>query len=509
MSATITDIFKRQLLDELYSEFNGWDIDSTDSTSPTSKFYIGIGRSEEWEDENNPPEPNPSKEDINTFQSSLQGIKLVQDLSYVVPRHNWSAGSIYTAWSDKNHSDTTVGTLEDILGPYYVITEDNNVYVCLQQGMTDDGVVRNSLYKPTDVSGDAFVAGADGYVWKFLYNVGTYNSRRYLTSHWIPVEHIYDSSERGPALDTLSASRLAQYAIQELAVPNELLGIEVDSGGRGYAPSSTIPVTIHGDCTDSASAYARVDENGRIFQVVMKDSELGDYNFGGGYDDRVWVEVSGGTGAVLNPVLHNHEGGFGYDPRNDLNSSALMYSVRIIGDEYQIFNIDNDFRQVGLIKNPLKDSASADTFTGDSAFTAIRGSALKKLYVGDGVVPENIGSQTTVTGVSSGAMAYVDYYKVLQDSDCCADSSTSHPVLFVHQSQETGFKQFNLSEVLEISNGGGSVTLEGHPTQGMTAPPLYYANVDNFSGEVLYIDNRLQIDRDEDQTEDVKIVIDL
>jgi hypothetical protein len=510
MSATITDLFKRELLDELYSDFNGWEYDSTDSASVLNKYYIGIGKSEGWEDEANPPLPVPSKEDIHKFQSSLQAIKLVTDLSYVVPRHNWSAGSIYTAWNSSNHSDTTIGTLGDIRGPYYVITDENNVYVCLQQGVNEEGTVRNSLYKPTTVTNDPFTAGADGYVWKFLYNVGTYNSRRYLTSEWMPVEHIYDSTEGGPQLDTLSASRLAQWGMQINAVPNQILQIEVDSGGQGY--TSVPEIKIHGLHTgDSAQAYARIDGNNRIFQIVMKDSVDGDFTFGSGYTDRTWVEVvgGGGTGAKLKPIIHNYEGGFGYDPRNDLSSASLMYSVRLIGEEYEIFNIDNDFRQVGLIKNPLKDSAVSDVlFAGDSSFTEIRGNALKKLYVSDGVVTENIGTDTIVTGTSSGAVAYVDYYKILVDSDCCADSATGHPALFIHQTDDTGYKDFELEEVLEVSNGGGTVNLEVHPNQE-TAPAMYHADVHNFSGDVFYIDNRLQIDRDEDQTEDIKIVIDL
>ena len=38
---------------------------------------------------------------------------------------------------------------------------------------------------------------------------------------------------------------------------------------------------------------------------------------------------------------------------------------------------------------------------------------------------------------------------------------------------------------------------------------LRYAGMDNFSGEVLYIDNRVPIERDANQTEDIKIIIDL
>jgi hypothetical protein len=33
--------------------------------------------------------------------------------------------------------------------------------------------------------------------------------------------------------------------------------------------------------------------------------------------------------------------------------------------------------------------------------------------------------------------------------------------------------------------------------------------MNNFSGKVLYIDNRVAIERDVDQTEDIKIIIDL
>ena len=498
MAATITDKFKRNLLDDLYTSFN----DSSEY------YYIGIGRSEEWEDDANPPEPNPSKETVSSFRSGLAGVKRVLDQSYVVPRQNWTAGSVYTAWSDKNHSDTTVGALEEIAGSYYVITEELNVYICLAQGKTDDGVVRNSLYKPEDISAEPFVAGPDGYVWRFLYNIGTYNSRRYLTSEWMPVEKILDSSEGGPAADALSASRLAQVIVQKLAVDGEVLAIEVDSTGVGYTSSPTITIHSGPDAspTELAKAYGRLDANGKIFQVVMKDSELADsYSFGAGYDDQTWVTVSGGggSGASLRPVVHTEGSGLGADPRLDLNSSAMMYTVRIIGDELETMNINNDFRQVGLIKNPQKDSDNP----ADSDFTGLRGSALKKIYVGPGIDEDFTNLDNTVTGMSSGAQAMLDYYSVYVDSDCCdSNQNASHNVLHVHQTSETGFKQFTVGEAVELNFNGGSATIIGHSDSDI--PAMRPADVDAYSGEVLFVDNRLHIERDEDQTEDVKIIID-
>ena len=520
MPASITDKYKRLMLDGMWNSFYNLGLDSG---KDSDFYYIGIGRSENWVNDENPPVPSPDMHTVKTFQSGLQGVKQVVDLSYVIPRYNWSAGSVYTAWSNRNHSDTTVGALQDIAGPYYVITDEQNVYVCLQQGMTDEGVVRNSIYKPDKISADAFEAGPDGYVWKFLYNVGVYNARRYLTSEWMPVERIVDSSEGGPDYGSLSASRLAQLINQEVAVGGEVVAIRVENGGSGYSRSTVLgeapEVTVHTpefiDENFGAKAYARVNSNGEIFQVVMKSSPFAtEFSFGREYDKRTYVTVTGGggSGARLVPEVHLDSGGMAYDPRNDLNASSLMYGVRIIGDEYKIFNVSNDFRQAGLIRNPLRDSVNDSMATGiivgDSAFTGVRGNALRKIYVGPGINEELTDLDNTVTGLSSGAVALLDYYETYIDSDCCDSAlNSSHNVLYVHQSDSTGYGNFFTNEIVELSDAAGTASIIPHADSDM--PALRWADVDAFSGEVFYVDNRVPIDRDEDQTEDIKIVIDL
>ena len=77
----------------------------------------------------------------------------------------------------------------------------------------------------------------------------------------------------------------------------------------------------------------------------------------------------------------------------------------------------------------------------------------------------------------------------------------------MHQTQETGFTSFNKTEAVELNFGGGTANIVPHADS--TVPALRFGDVLNYSGDVFYVDNRVQIDRDEDQTEDVKIVIDL
>jgi hypothetical protein len=144
----------------------------------------------------------------------------------------------------------------------------------------------------------------------------------------------------------------------------------------------------------------------------------------------------------------------------------------------------------------------------DSDFTDLRGNSLKKLYVGSGINEDFTKLDNTVTGLSSGAQALVDYYSVEVDSDCCdSGNNVSNNVLYVHQSHETGFSEFTVGETVELNYNGGTANVVGHSDSNV--PALRPADMDAYSGEVMYVDNRLYIERDADQTEDVKIIIDL
>jgi len=502
MAATITDTLKKELLDDLYASYTGKLQDGAIPAVAPDNYYIGIGKAEQWQTAGVPPVPNPSTNDVNQFQSSLQSVKKVQDVSYVIPRVNWSAGSIYTPWDNNNSSDTTFGTLNDIVGAYYVITDQNNVYICIQQGISNTGVVSNSLNKPTGITSAVFETG-DGYTWKFMYNVGVFNAQRYLTSNYIPVERVPSPTEvGGKPIAELSASRAEQYILQNDAIPGQVIGVAVDSSGIGYPSNTTISVLVNvqgNNPTDVARAYARTDNNGKIFQCIMKSKyDLNEYEFGAGYDKTTWAlpnaDSSGtGTGAVLRPIVDLNPGGMGADPRNDLNSSALMYTARLVGNEYEIFNVQNDFRQIGLIENPTKDSAAP------APLTSLVASAMKKLYINPTNVDKTtIGVDAIVYEVANPEnQAIVDYYQ---------EVSATEAIIHCHQTLYTGWEEFTNVDGTAIQIGSNTGTSIINPEGG---PMLRYAGMDNFSGEVLYIDNRVPIERDANQTEDIKIIIDL
>jgi len=503
MATTVTDITKRILLEHLFSSTQNIGVSPGDS----DRYYLGIGRAEEWDSDNAPPVPNSGVNEQLRFQESLQSIQIINNISYVVPRYNWTAGNVYSAWSNDYGSDLGfISSSTRIEHPYYVITDDLQVFVCIQQGKTAQGVSRNSLYKPTDTSGVPFAAGDDGYIWQFLFAVDANRSRNFLTSSYIPVEKILDSSEGGPLASDLSVARTQQLALQKAAKTGQILGVAVDSGGTGYtsAPTVTItPIPRIGSTTivEAAQAIANVNSNGQVYEIVMKDSANAPYfTFGEGYKHaHVSVTGGGGSGAVLRPLI-TFDSGLQGNHISSLSSSGIMFSNTLTGNVSGDFNVVNDFRQIGIIKNPLKDSADFGSFTGvigDSAVSSATAQAYHKLYVsGSAGFAANITGDQTLQQSTSGAKAILDYF------------DAANEIAYVHQTRVTGFTAFDSTNNISFLQSGSSIGTCAI-VANTTGPNLRPAEVNNFSGEVIYIDNRSPITRDDEQTEDIKIVIDL
>lgn len=488
MSTTVTDDYKKIFTQGLFNEFNNVNAQVGDSDT----FYMAIGRSEPWplgDSDDGVIAPNGSKSYGKVFQDSLQSIKKIDDCSYVVRRYDWSANSVYLAWDDEYSTNTDVlgdnddlTDAEDIPFPFYVFTPNNsNVYVCLKQGKTASGIARNSIIQPTAAATDAFELD-DGYVWKYLYTVSAPDTRKFLTSEYMPVKFV-DSAETYE-----TSADAAQKTNQDGAIPGQILGIQVADGGTGFTSAPTL--TIEGDGSNAA-AYAVVS-GGQIVDVVMKNNALDtELRFGSGYT-YASVKITGGngTGAQLRPVLAP-TGGLGADPRIDLKSAGLMFSAQLEGDEDGKFLTSPEFRQFGILKNPQKWETTQPGFSGDSDFTEIAGNCFRKAKytsASGGQIVDTIGQIFTT---ASGSQGFID------------DINTGTSIIYFHQNEETGFGT--------IDEAAGQWTSQGVTISLEAGWDANYDSADfaRYSGEVLYIDNRTPISRNPGQTEDVKIVIDI
>lgn len=505
----------------------------------TDLYYLGIGRSEAWDNDALPPSPDVDHEDDISARHALQSIKKVADVAYCAPRYNWRNGDTYVGYDD---ADPDLHTKA-----YYVINQSNfNVYMCLKAGpgtstVEPVGVDDGGSGQEADRGSVAPSAGADGYIWKYMYTISAVDAQKYLTNDFLPVfrdDNVAANAVQGAIYNIVvetggagygsaptvtiegdgsgatatatvvggavtsitmtdfgsgytyakvslsggspSTAATARAVVAPCSVGREVASIDVVSGGTSY-PNGALTLNITGD---GYAATATATVSGGVIQADPTIDTAG-YN----YTEATATPSSttAGDAAELVVEFGDPVGGFGYDPVIEMNAFYLMYNVLLEGDENPAagFNGDfipaNNYRQMMILKNPLDVSTP-----NQKVFTETTGIVLESHTVQAGGTWVN---DDVITGGSSGAKAIIDYY----------DSTTE--TLYYHQTQATGFDDFSDGETLTgdgVSSGSISATASSANQPG---------EIDKFSGVLLYLENRVAVSRAIDQTEDIKLVI--
>ncbi len=175
-----------------------------------NNLFVWIGKTTEWENEEDPDQPNDTVASRKLSYDDMIAMKKVSpsDASLVIPRYDWTGGTVYSQYS-QNGAEVS-GIFYDQFepatetSPFFVINSENNVYKCLSNN--EDST---SSVEPTGTS-TSVLTTADGYEWKFMFSVSDVEVQRYLNDEWIPVKVI-----------TFNDGSF-QYAVQQAAVEDEL-----------------------------------------------------------------------------------------------------------------------------------------------------------------------------------------------------------------------------------------------------------------------------------------------
>lgn len=457
MVAIVTDELKHKLALDLFTEVTN----STDS----HEFYIGIGKTDTYDSSDATITPVRTQFEDRIARGNLESIKKITATSFVATRNNWSSGSTYSAWNDKQVGYPT--------NPYYVLTEDNEVYICLQQSKSATGSANPSTVKPSYTTAGVNVYEAfetsDGYRWKYLYSISAGDATNFLTAGFIPTQKVLVDS------GSATAFQLLQLNVQNYSIGGQIVGAEIVGGGSGYTSAPTLTFTGNG----SAAAATATISGGRIVKVTMDNESAG---MGSGYDyASIAITGGGGSGASLRPIIGPREG-FGFDARKDLKSSSVMSNIKADGTETDTFNITNDFRQILVLKNiDYTDSASPG-----GRYSGVSTKANRQLTVTTDITTTGFAVDELITGATSGVTAFIDE----------VDSGGGNIIRF-HQNEKTVNGNFQDAETI-TGNLGGSGTIDSGNL---------FSPVDIYSGDLLYIENRARIVRSSSQTEDIKVIL--
>ena len=168
-------------------------------------YYLGIGRPQAWAtqtrgdsrldnsgtDSGAITPADSVAEEFYTFDDLL-AVKKIQssDTSFVIPRRNWTNGTVYdyyrhdygnriTGTTTTQSSYSTATTLFD--ATFYVLTTDRNVYKCL-----DNNNNTVSTNEPTGTS-TSIITTADGYKWKYMYTLSASQQANFLSTDFMAV----------------------------------------------------------------------------------------------------------------------------------------------------------------------------------------------------------------------------------------------------------------------------------------------------------------------------------
>lgn len=452
-----------------------------------SSVYLAIGKSDVWSNatsdlsDTTPSVPGDHINDTNEAFQQILGLKRVtsSDISHVIPRYNYEDGAQYVAWDSED---------SDIYDEkFYVMTKSEfKVYKCIKAGPSVTSV------QPVHTGVDPVTLG-DGYTWKYMYTITTADSEKFLTNSYMPVKTLAMS----PDLAGTSVDRPQQESQQDSRDSATAAGIErivVTAGGSGYTGKPT--VTITGDGTGATVAAAQITMAGSGSNQTVASINI--TNKGTDYTIAdIVISGGGGTGATARAVI-SPSGGHGLDPVKELGAFYVGLNAQLDSAEGGDLTVNNDFRQISIIKNPFKRATNTDsghTSEENGAATTTVATAgtlkgLKYLQMASGADVTAYNVDCLLTGGTSGAKAYL------------AEIDTTNKRLYFYQNRKTGFGNF--SNTGEAINGtlptGGSSNSDG-------SDAVQNSEFVEGSGQLIFLENRAPISRTASQIEDIKCII--
>ena len=472
--------------------------------------YVFIGRSHSWTDDNNPPAPaNSESEEISAYEDMIALKKVgATDVSHGLVRYNWDAtlNTKYDEYRD-NYSSTNTTNVTNASnffdGRGYIITDEFKVYKCLRTGVDASGNAVNSTVQPVTVSTTVPEITADagashGYMWKFMYSVGASDVIKFVTNDFIPVKTIgaktsvAGSGASGQFGSTATDDGSAQWDVENASVDGAIYHYVVTAAGSSYSNGSSgdfsVDVSVQGD--GSGAVATLTFESGNLKRVQRKDTS----SFGSGYKRASFPTlnstvsgISAGSGATIHAVI-SPINGHGANPIEELGGNYVVVNSRLEFSEAaggNDFPTDNDFRRIGLIKNPVKtDGGTISTDVSMTATNQLTVTNATSLLVDD--VITNAASESGTTAKARIVSKTGNVIKVL-------------PVV------NSGGEYVNFANSNSIFKSGSDTSVDVASSGTTTAHP----EMVRFTGQILYVENRGAVSRAADQIEDIKLIIEM
>ena len=434
-------------------------------------YYLAIGRPQAFADNQafndgtdaSPPTPvdDVGQVEYYAYDDFLAAKKIAStDVSIVIPRRNWTTGTVYDYYrhdyGDINTAGSTIATDSGATSLYdatfYVMNSSFDVYKVIDNNSGGASTVEPSGNKSTSV----FTTG-DSYRWKYMYSLSASEQANFLSTDFMHV-----------------STESTDYSTTAGAIEH----VKITAGGSGGTNGTYSNVTIRGD---GSSGTATVVVSGNAVSSVTITAAGSGYTFA----SLKASEIGDVSGADIDFII-SPPGGHASDVVTELGGFFVMTNVDLTqADGSGDFSTGNDFRRIALIRNPT------DSTTGSTA-TASTLDATKSITFSG--TPGSFQADEKITQATTGAVGFV------------VDFNSTTKVLryiqpqFADQGVDSNGNLVAFASTHTVTGATSSAT--GTPSSHDTTPELTHD-----TGDILYIENRKPISRASDQTENVKLII--
>lgn len=487
------------------------------STTTAATAITGVYR---YSTEDFPPMPLDNlKEKTSLYDEIISAKRITSEyVRTVVRRYNWDliANPKFDMWkpdyaetpdqpSGQIGKETATGQSNISDAKFYVMNSSYEVFKCLYNGENPSNPTgQTATEEPSTISGNydpntgiyTESTGA-GYVWKHMYTIPTDDVLKFLSTDFIPI---------------VLPSNASRVNVANLAVNGSIDIVLIEDSGVNLPPSQTLYTSIKGDGTGGVVSFT-TNGSGSIVsaQVVERGSEYTYANIllrnGHLFSDQSLTTPvatpANATGAL--EVILPPQGGHGSDHETELNGKRVMTNIRLTYTEGSgDFPVDNDFRRIGIIKDPY--NWGTTTYATSSTLSGLKAIKITGATA-DYIVDEEI-TQTVTGGTAKGTVVSwtldegsttSGVLKYIQTSDAHVDEGV------VRNFESNGA---NAITGAQSAASGNVNTTYSNTLLGVTfASGLANPEIENNSGDIIYIENRRLITRAPDQIEDIKLVI--
>ena len=534
MASIITNNFRRNSVSLLVN-----------SVRSTNEYYIGIGKSDSWPNDENgrsedsslfiPPIPNNSQIENFDALNNLIGLVKTNDATPLIPRNEWVAGRVYKQYdtTDPNLFNLTVDNGVERY-PCYVTFSDKT-YICLSNNdnaqSTSEIPSNYDDFKDT-VNNTTIRETNDGYIWAYVQTLSTLPDEDFNTDSFISVKEELDEN-----------TQLTDIQNAKEATGGLIYGFVIENGGSGINPSDQITLVGRGEDNSvksdilisdgsTSTPFSVTINSGEITELKITDL-VGSKNILANYESAS-VIVDNHPEVIITPLIAPKEG-FGFNARKDLPSFYAGISAKLQGDVENEIPTNISFRQVSLIRKvsrnilTFSDSTFTSNITGKSNTYYVDNST-GTIYTWNGsifVVESGLSlSDIDNTGIvygPSGAIDTLEFFtfdtssnfnqlfetgsiitQIATGAKAFLDSvDLSNQKVFFHQnsSPSINLKKFDPNEQqIEIEQPNGTITSDNFLELSQSEYVFK-------TGSILFLENRKRIIRDSNQDENIKLVI--